>query len=118
MNTDTNNSASISALIPESKKDDILKLAAAGLTAAQIAAAEELSPPVAAAFIALADVPGSIVARLLEEGRAIGIAAPQKKLQEAAATGNIDAVKTLRKIQRENRFNELIYYMDDDEFTG
>lgn len=72
MNIETNSPPDISAMIPADKKEDILKLAAVGLTATQI----------------------------------------------AAAAGNIDAIKTLRGIQRENRFNEFIYYMDDDEFTG
>lgn len=118
MNIETNRPPDISAMIPADKKEGILKLAAVGLTATQIAAAVEFPPAVAAAFIALADVPGSIVARLIEEGHANGIATPQMKLQEAAAAGNIDAIKTLRGIQRENRFNEFIFYMDDDEFTG
>lgn len=118
MNTETNSPADISAMLPPETKEDILKLAAVGLTAPQIAAAVEFPPAVAAAFIALADTPGSIVARLIEEGHTNGIATPQTKLHEAAAAGNIDAIKTLRGIQRENRFNELIYYMDDDEFTG
>ena len=52
------------------------------------------------------------------EGRANGIASPQMKLQQAANAGNIDAIKTLQKLQQANRFNELIYYMDDDEFSA
>lgn len=102
----------------DEKKEDIRKLAAVGLTAAQIAAAMEFPPDVATTFIALADIPESLVAILIAEGRANGIATPQIKLHEAAAAGNIDAIKELQKLQRVNRFNELIYYMDDDEFTG
>ena len=60
--------------------------------------------------MALADIPGSPVARLIAEGRANGIATPQMKLQEAAAAGNIDAIKVLQKLQEQNRFNELVYY--------
>lgn len=118
MNIDTNNIPDIIAEIPDEKKEEIMQLAAVGLTPAQIAAAMEYPPAAAAAFMALADVPGSTVARLIMEGRANGIAAPQIKLQQAANAGNIEAVKTLQKLQQNNRFNELIYYMDDDEFTG
>lgn len=102
----------------DEKKEEIRKLAAVGLTPAQIAVSMELTRDVAAAFVALADIPDSIVATLIAEGRANGVAYPQIKLQEAAAAGNIDAIKELQKLQRSNRFNELIYYMDDDEFTG
>lgn len=105
-------------LIPDDQKEDVLKLAAVGLTPVQIAAAIELSPEATAAFVALADIPGSPVCRLIEEGRAAGISVPQIKLQEAAVAGNIDAIKMLQQLQHANRFNELIYYMDDDEFTG
>lgn len=118
MNIAANNIPAIIAEIPDDKKEEILKLAAVGLTPAQIAAAMEYPPDVAAAFVALADVPDSTVARLIAEGRANGIATPQMKLQEAAAAGNIDAIKALQKLQTVNRFNELIYYMDDDEFSG
>ena len=34
-----------------------------------------------------------------------------------AQAGNIDAIRTLQKVQANNRFNELVYNMDDDEFT-
>ena len=78
----------------------------------------EYSSATAAAFVALADIPGSPVARLIAEGRANGIATPQMKLQEAAAAGNIDAIKVLQKLQEQNRFNELVYYMDNDESDG
>ena len=118
MNIDTTTRPAISTAIPDDKKEEILKLAAVGLTPAQIAAAMEYPPDAAAAFVALADVPGSTVAQLIAEGRANGVATPQMKLQEAAAAGNIDAIKTLQKLQKVNRFNELIYYMDDDEFSG
>lgn len=121
MNTETPNiiqAADITPLLPESAKEDVRKLAAVGLTAAQIAAAIELTPDVATVFINLAEVPGSAVARLIAEGRANGLATPQMKLHEAAAAGNIDAIKALHKLQKENRFIELLGYMDDDEFTG
>lgn len=117
MNIEENSPVGVPALTAE-QEDDIRKLAAVGLTPDQIAAAMELPAPAAAVFVALADVAGSAVARLIAEGRANGIAAPQQKLQEAATAGNIDAIKELRKLQRENRFNELVYYMDDDEFAG
>lgn len=118
MTPETNNTTNLSEILPDDKKEEIMKLAAVGLTAKRIAAAMEFPPVMATAFIAMADSPGSMVARLIAEGRANGIATPQMKLQEAAAAGNIDAIKELRKMQRENRFNEIIEYMDDDEFTG
>lgn len=118
MDTDKNEVPAVITDISDDKKEEILRLAAVGLTPAQIAAAMEYPPDVAAAFVALADVPDSTVARLIAEGRANGIATPQMKLQEAAAAGNIDAIKALQKLQTVNRFNELIYYMDDDEFSG
>ena len=121
MNTgQLNNLQAVDALpvFPESVKNDILQLAAVGLTAEQIAVAAELEPDLATAFVTLAKVPGSRVARLIDEGRANGVAAPQMKLQAAAAAGNIDAIKTLLKLQRENRFKELLAYMDDDELPG
>lgn len=120
MNIDPNNITAVdtAALFPDSLKEDILKLAAVGLDPAQIAAAIELKPDVATVFIILAEIPGTPVARLIAEGRANGLAKPQMKLQEAASTGNIDAIKTLRKLQRENMFIEQLRYMDDDEFTG
>ncbi len=62
-------------------------------------------------------LPGSPLALMLAAARAEGIATPQIKLQEAATAGNIDAIKELQKIQARNRFNELVNYLDDDEFT-
>ena len=118
MNIDTNNIPAIITEIPADKKEEILQLAAVGLTPGQIAAAMEYPPDAAAVFVALADVPGSTVYRLMIEGRANGIASPQMKLQQAANAGNIDAIKTLQKLQQANRFNELIYYMEDDEFSA
>lgn len=96
---------------------EVLRLAAVGLSASRIAAALGLEPRDALRFIALAEMPGSCVARIIEEGRANGTAAPQLKLQEVARAGNIDAIKTLQKIQGVNRFNELLTNMDDDELS-
>ena len=104
--------------LTDEQKEDIAKLAACGQSADLIAAAIELPPEQSALFVALADVKGSTVNRMIAEGRANGIATPQIKLQEAAAAGNIDAIKELQQMQRDNRFNELLKNMDDDEFTG
>ena len=106
------------ALIPESKKEDIRKLAAVGVSPRDIVVMAKLTPDEASVFLSLVDVPGSPVDRLIAEGRAAGAAIPQIKLQEAAAAGNIDAIRTLQKLQAQNRFNELLYYMDEDEFAG
>lgn len=108
----------IGLVLTKQHEDDIMKLAAVGLSPAEIAAAVELDTRSAMLFVALADIPGSNVSLMLARGRAIGRATPQMKLQEAANAGNIDAVKTLQKIQKENRFRELVNNMDDDEYTA
>ena len=123
MNSELQNQVKASDTLPATPKiskeqeADILKLAAVGLSPAEIAAAVELDSASAMLFIALADIPGSSVSFMIAQGRAIGRATPQMKLQEAANAGNIDAVKTLQKIQKENRFRELVNNMDNDEFT-
>lgn len=111
-------SLSTQFLLTQKQREKVLSLAAAGLPPARIAAAIGLLPALANAFVALADMPGSPISVLIEQGRTDGIAEPQSSLQNMAAEGNIDAIKELRKLQRENRFNELISYMDDDEYTG
>ena len=108
----------LSLTFTEEREKDIMQLAAVGLSPADIAAAVELDTPSALAFVALAEIPGSNVSLMLARGRAIGRATPQMKLQAAANAGNIDAVKTLQKIQKENRFQELVNNMDNDEFTA
>lgn len=107
---------SLGAIIPETEHDDIRRLAGVGLSPEKIAAALELPPENAAAFSALAKVPGSPVARLFDEGRAICESTPQLKLLAAAQAGNVDAVKTLQKIQERNRLRAFMENMDDDEF--
>lgn len=107
----------IGLALTKEHEDDILKLAAVGLSPAEIAAVVELDTRTAMLFVALAEIPGSNVSLMLARGRAIGRATQQIKLQEAATAGNIDAVKTLQKIQKENRFQELVNNMDNDEFT-
>lgn len=118
MNIDTNNPDYLSVLLPKETKEEVVSLAGLGLTPAQIAAAIGMTPESAALFIALADMPGSAVARLIETGLVSGLATSQKELQKQANSGDVDAIKELMKVRRINRFNELIYYMDDDEFTG
>lgn len=100
------------------QKADIEKLAAVGLPPADIAAAIELAPRDAVIFVMLADMPGSSISLMLTRARAIGKSRPQMKLQEAANAGNIDAAKALQKMQRENRLQDLITNMDNDEFTA
>ncbi|MDE5786175.1 MAG: hypothetical protein K2H98_06535 [Duncaniella sp.] len=105
-------------LFSNEQKADIEKLAAVGLPPADIAAAIELPPRDGLIFVMLADMPGSPISLMLARARAIGKSAPQIKLQEAANAGNIDAAKTLQKLHRENRLQELITNMDNDEFTA
>ncbi len=104
------------SIVPEELHDDVRRLAGVGLSPQKIAAALELTPENAAAFSALAKIPGSPVARLFDEGRALCESSPQLKLLAAAQAGNIDAVKTLQKIQEQNRLRAFMENMDDDEF--
>lgn len=104
-------------VLSKKEEDEVMKLAAVGFLAKEIAASMEWTAEKRRAFCRAAEIPGSDIAVLLLAGRASGRATPQIKLQEAAQAGNIDAIKTLQKIQANNRFNELVYNMDDDEFT-
>ena len=94
-----------------------MKLAAVGFMPHEIAVSMEWPPERRRAFCIIAELPGSPLALMLAAARVEGIATPQIKLQEAATAGNIDAIKELQKIQARNRFNELVNYLDDDEFT-
>ena len=100
------------------EEEDVYKLASAGMRPAEIAVSMEWPPERRRAFCIIAELPGSPLALMLAAARAEGIATPQIKLQEAATAGNIDAIKELQKIQARNRFNELVNYLDDDEFTS
>lgn len=119
MNMEENKSATIKLPALTSKEEeDILKMAAVGLLPVEIAVSmENWSGERRAAFCALANIPGSDISLLIAAGRASGRITPQVKLQEAAAAGNVDAIKTLQKLQANNRFNELVNNMDEDEFT-
>ncbi len=99
------------------EEEEVLKLAAVGLMPVEIAMSMEWPRERRAAFCALANIPGSDIAVLIASGRASGRTTPQVKLQEAAAAGNVDAIRTLQKLQANNRFNELVNNMDDDEFA-
>lgn len=99
------------------EEEEIMKQAAVGFIPREIAIAMEWPREKRAAFCALAEYPGSSVAVLIAAGRAEGRTMPQTKLQEQARAGNIDAIKALQTLQAKNRFNELVSYMDDDEFT-
>ncbi len=105
------------APLSDSDKKDIMKMAAVGLNPEQIAASLDMTRMQRLIFVAAAETPGTMVAELLEKGRAVGVSGPLVKLQEAAVAGNIDAVKTLRDTRRENQFFQLLNAMDDDEFT-
>lgn len=100
------------------EEEEVLKLAAAGLAPDVIAAALKWPLERRMRFSLLAKAPGSKVAALITSGRAIGIAVPQKKLIDAAESGNVDAAKAIRQIQEKNRFKELLTNMDQDEFAG
>lgn len=117
MNTDNNPTPPELPVISKNEEEEIMQLAAVGFMPREIAVAMEWPREKRVAFCLLANTPGSEVALLISAGKAIGRADPQKKLQEAAKAGNIDAIKTLQKLQANNRFNELVNHMDDDEFT-
>lgn len=115
----TENNAIISNLPALSKKEEeeVMQLAAVGFMPREIAVAMEWPREKRVIFCRLAEKPGSEIALLIAAGKAAGRAEPQRKLQEAAQAGNIDAIRTLQKLQAHNRFNELVNHMDDDEFT-
>lgn len=117
MTTDQNHTADNLPAISKKEEEDIMKLAAVGFMPREIAVAMEWPNEKRVAFCMLANTPGSEIAMMIAAGRALGRAEPQQKLQEAAKAGNIDAIKTLHKLQANNRFNELVTNMDDDEFT-
>lgn len=104
-------------VLSKKEEEEVMQLAAVGFMPRDIAVAMEWPREKRTAFCMLANIPGSDIAALISAGRALGRAEPQRKLQEAARAGNIDAIRTLQKIQANNRFNELINHMDDDEFT-
>lgn len=104
------------AMTPE-EKEDVMQLAAVGFMPREIAVAMEWPRARRVAFCILADIPGSEIAMIIAAGRALGRAEPQRKLQEAAKAGNINAIKTLQAIQEDNRFNELVTHMDNDELA-
>ncbi len=98
------------------QEQEVMQLAAVGLMPREIAVALELEVAAAMEFCRRAALPGDHLNRLMLSGRANGKATPQIKLQEQAAAGNIDAIKLLQQIQDENRFNELLASIDDDEY--
>ena len=99
------------------QEQEIMKMAAVGSSPSEIAAALELEPRKALLFVMLASTPVSNVAALIRAGKAIGKVQPLMKLQEAATAGNVEAVRTLRQIQKENRMLQLLTAMDDDELA-
>lgn len=103
--------------LTDKEEGDVYKLASVGMRPAEIAVSMEWPAERCRAFCIIAELPGSPLALMLASARAEGIATPQIKLQEAAVAGNLDAIKELQKFQARNRFNELVNYLDDDEFT-
>ena len=108
----------ITDVVPFGRVADIVKLASDGLSPRDIAVAIGLDDNAADAFCRMAPMPGSPVFRLMERGRTEGRKTALTKLSDVAREGNIDAVKALAEIQAASRHDELINYMDDDEFTG
>lgn len=117
MNQENNPTPPDLPVISKKEEEEIMQLAAVGFMPREIAVAMEWPREKRVAFCLLANTPGSEIAMMIAAGKALGRADPQKKLQAAAQAGNIDAIKTLQKLQANNRFNELVNHMDDDEFT-
>lgn len=117
MNTDNDKPALPTFSLTKKEEEDVMKLAAVGFAPTEIAVSMEWPRERRAAFCVASKIPGSDIALLIAAGRATGRAQPQIKLQEAAQAGNIEAIKALQSLQRNNRFNELVNNMDDDEFT-
>ncbi len=117
MNDDLNAVVSSFRGLGKEEEQEVMRLAAVGLKPRDIAVSMEWPEVRREAFCVLAAMPGSDVALLLEAGRAIGLATPRTKLQQAAEVGNVDAIKALHKMQAANRYNELLNHMDEDEFT-
>lgn len=103
--------------LSERDEESVMKLAAVGFAPSEIAAAMEWEPSRQLLFTTAATNPKSRIATLIAAGKVQGRATPQIKLHEAAAAGNIDAIKTLQGLQARNRFNELLTHMDDDELS-
>lgn len=121
MNTDESNdfltaTAKQLALTP-TEETEAAKMAAVGLSPRDIAVALDMDKTRRELFCLLAEIPNSAVEVLITSARAEGRVAPQIKLQEAAAAGNIEAIRTLDKVQRANQLTDLIRRMDDDEFN-
>lgn len=52
---------------------------------------------------------------LIREGILVNRALPEKALQKVAEGGDVEAVKTLLKVQRIHAFERMIDDMDNDE---
>ncbi len=117
MSTEVEKSNLPAFALTSTEEEEVMKLAAVGFMPREIAVAMEWPRDRRAAFCLLAEFTGSDIALLLAAGKAEGRAVPQTKLQEQAKAGNIEAIKALQTLQANNRFNELVSYMDDDEFN-
>jgi hypothetical protein len=62
-------------------------------------------------------IPGSALADLIAEGKASASMKTLMALSEAAADGDVEAVKALAEIRERNRFDRLLNYMDEDELA-
>lgn len=114
MNSDALTDPNDLTLTPD-QKEEVRRLAAVGMSPAKIAVGIELRGKDVYRFRRLAEIPDSEVAMLIREGEISGVAIPQIKMQQAAAAGNLDAIKQLREVQADNEFQQLLNNMDDDE---
>lgn len=101
--------------IKEESHDDIRRLAALGYKPHDIAVSIGLLPEEVLAFSEDAERIGTTVFSLIREGILVNRALPEKALQKVAESGDVEAVKTLLKVQRVHQFERMIDDMDNDE---
>lgn len=101
--------------IKEESKDDIRRLAALGYKPHDIAVSIGLLPEEVLAFAEDAERIGTTVYSLIREGILINRSLPEKSLQQVAESGDVEAVKTLLKVQRLHAFERMVDDMDNDE---
>lgn len=117
MNQESDNKLPDTFLLTPEEEKKVRDLAYVGFIPREIASSMEWPIDRRVEFILQANNPWSYVAGLIDSGRSSARADAQLKLKIQADSGNVDAIKTLHKVQIENRYNELINNMDDDEIA-
>lgn len=94
----------------------IAEMAKAGMGPEEMAEALGLQPDAAYLFRIMAAFPKADISRHIRQARALGRLIPQITLSALAASGDLDAAKTLSAIQAGNETRNLMTNMDDDEY--